>query len=120
MAMPDFALPTSDANVRNVVGIYAIEQETVQTLASVQAAFGESLSILAGLPVHTSVLVPGGVSYLPDWTSCSKVSESLAGCERALRETLRFVEMLTKRSAQMMETETLFEGYYLASPCRRI
>jgi F420-non-reducing hydrogenase large subunit len=118
LAMPDFALPTSDANVRNVVGVYAIEQETVQTLAAVQAAFGESLGILAGLPVHPSVVVPGGVSYLPDWTSCSKVSELLADCERYLRETLRFVEMLTKRSAQMMETETLFEGYYLASTSR--
>lgn len=118
MALPDFALPTSDAAVRNVIGIYAIEQEMIQNLTAVQSAFADSLALLAGLPIHPSVVVPGGVSYLPDWTTCSKVGETLAGCEHNLRETLRLVELLTKRSAQMTETETRLQGYYLASTKR--
>jgi F420-non-reducing hydrogenase large subunit len=115
MTLPDFALPTSDAAVRNVIGIYAIEQEMIQNLSAVQVAFADSLALFAGLPIHPAVVVPGGVSYLPDWTACSKVGEAMAGCEHNLRETLRLVELLTKRSAQMMETETSLKGYYMAS-----
>jgi F420-non-reducing hydrogenase large subunit len=118
MALPDFALPTSDAAVRNVIGIYAIEQEMIQNLSAVQSAFAESLALLAGLYVHPAVVVPGGVSYLPDWTACSKVAEALAGCEQNLRETLRLVESLTKRSTQMMEIEVGLQGYYMASTRR--
>ncbi len=115
MALPDFALPMSDAAVRNVVGIYAVEQETIRKLSFVQSAFSEALGILAGLPVHPAVIVPGGVSYLPDWSACTKAQVLLNGCEPDLREALRLVEMLTKRSAQMIDTAVPFEGGYMSS-----
>lgn len=117
-ALPDFALPMSDTAVRNVVGLYAVEQETIQRLSAVLSAFNEALSILAGLPVHPSVVVPGGVSYLPDWSACTKATVLLNGCGQDLRETLRLVEMLTKRNAQMLDTASPFEGRYLASTIR--
>lgn len=119
MVLPDFALPISDAAVRNVAGIYSVEQETTNKLTSILSAFAESLSVLTGLPVHPPVVVPGGVSYLPDWSFFSKVSDLLNGCEHELREVLRLVEMLSKRNAQRKDTETPLDGYYLATTERQ-
>lgn len=113
-ALPDFALPLSDTAVRNVMGIYAVEQETLRKLSSVQSAFSEALAILAGAMVHSAVVVPGGVSYLPDWSACTKAQVLLNGCEPDLREVLRLVEMLTKRNAQTLEAGMPFEGGYMA------
>ncbi len=115
LALPDFVLPMSDPAVRNVVGIYAVEHETVHRLTTVLAAFSEALDMLAGLPVHPAVVVPGGVSYLPDWSACTKASVLLSGCEHELREILRLVEMITKRNAQMIESAMPFRGHYMAS-----
>jgi coenzyme F420-reducing hydrogenase alpha subunit len=115
LALPDYALPMSDPAVRNVVGIYAVEHETVTKLTNVLSAFSEALGMLAGLPVHPAVIVPGGVSYLPDWSACTKASVLLSGCEHDLREILRLVEMITKRNAQMIESAMPFEGHYMAS-----
>ena len=115
MALPDFALPMSDASVRNVVGIYAVEQETVRRLTTVQSAFSEALDMLAGLAVHPSVIVPGGVSYLPEWSSCTRATVLLNNCEHDLRETLRLVEELTIRNAQMAEGAAPLEGSFMAT-----
>lgn len=118
MALPDFALPMSDSAVRNVVGIYAVEQETIRKLDCVQSAFSEALEILSGLAVHPAVIVPGGVSYLPDWSARTKAQVLLNGCEQDLREVLRLVEMLTRRNAQVIEEGTSLEGGYMASSGR--
>jgi len=118
MALPDFALPMSDVGVRNVAGIYMVEQETIGRLTAVQSAFADSLALLTGLPIHPSVVVPGGVSYIPDWPSFAKVGDLMEGCEHDLREVLRLVEMLTRRNTQMIDTQTPLNGFYMSSAMR--
>lgn len=105
-ALPDYALPMSDAAVRNITGIYMVEQDAVSRLTSTHEAFKKSLDLLAGLPIHPSVVVPGGVASLPGSGEIERVGELLQGCQDDLRETLRMVEMMVKRNSQMMDAGT--------------
>lgn len=114
LALPDYALPMSDAAVRNISGIYMIEDEAVNRLASAQSAFSEALSLLCAMPVHSPAVVVGGVSSVPGSDDLRKAGEILASCENDLRETMRLVEMLIKRNAEMMYTGTPYRGNYLA------
>lgn len=112
--LPDYALPKSDASVRNVTGIYKVEQEAVGRLASVLSTISGMLDSLAGLPVHPAAVVPGGVSALPDKATLDKASGMLRGCEDDLHETLRLVQMLVKRESMMLEPGPAMEGYYVS------
>lgn len=114
-ALPDFALPMSDAAVKNVSGIYMIDQESVTRLTRALASINEALKCLAGNQFLPAVIVPGGVSKFPDEAAISKASELLEGCEDDLRETMRLAEMLTRRESRMIETGTPLPGYYMAS-----
>ena len=114
LTLPDYALPMSDVAVRNITGLFKIERDAVSRLTSLRSAFHEVLVYLAGLPVHPSVVVPGGVSYLPDPDALETAMRILRGCEDDLIETMRLVGMLTKRSSEMMDTGEPISGYYAA------
>jgi F420-non-reducing hydrogenase large subunit len=114
LALPDYALPLSDPAVRNVTGLYKVEREAVSRLTLLRSAFHEALVHLAGFPVHPSVVVPGGVSYLPDADALDTALRMLNGCEDDLDETIRLVAMLTKRNSEMMDTGEPISGYYAA------
>ena len=58
--LPDLALPMSDMAVKNITGIYMVEQEAVSRLFRIQAAFAEALGTVAGTLVHPALVVPGG------------------------------------------------------------
>lgn len=113
-ALPDLALPMSDVSVRNIAGIYMVEEEIVGLLCSAREAFGRVLRLLAGLPVHPSVVVPGGLARLPGSAEVKDALELLMGCRDGLEEVLRLVEMLIKRSSQMMYTGTPLNGHYMS------
>ena len=112
--LPDLALPMSDMAVRNITGIYMIEQEAVSRLFRIQAAFAEALGIVAGTLVHPALVVPGGVSSIPDAGALSHTAELLEECEDDLRETLRLLVMLIQRHAKMMYTGTTLAGHCMA------
>jgi coenzyme F420-reducing hydrogenase alpha subunit len=115
LALPDFALPMSDAAVKNITGLYMIDQESVTRLSSTLTAVNEAIHVLAGNHCRPAVIVPGGVSSLPDDDAVERAAELLAGCEDELRETMRLAEMLTRRESRIMETGTPLSGYYMAS-----
>jgi coenzyme F420-reducing hydrogenase alpha subunit len=103
-ALPDFALPTSDAAVKNVTGIYMVDQEFVSRLSHAMTAIYDTLDIIAGNRFRIPVILPGGVSRLPAPSEIETASALLASCEDELRETVRLAEMLTRRESRMMET----------------
>lgn len=115
MVLPDFALPMSDAGVKNITGIYMVDQESVARLTHALTSLGEALQLLGGHQVRPGAIVPGGVSNLPDDDDIEKASALVAGCEDDLRETMRLAEMLTRRESRMMETGGPLTGYYIAS-----
>jgi len=114
-ALPDFALPMSDAAVKNVTGIYMVDQESVSRLSRAMASIDEAIRILAGNRFRVPVVLPGGVSRLPAPSAVEAASALLASCEDDLRETVRLAEMLTRRESRMMETGTPLPGHYLCS-----
>jgi coenzyme F420-reducing hydrogenase alpha subunit len=115
LSLPDFALPTSDAAVKNIKGIYMIDQESITRLSHAMSSMNEALRCLAGGSARPAMIVPGGVSRLPDDAAVSRAAELLADCEDDLRETMRLAEMLTRREARMMETGDPLKGYFVAS-----
>ncbi|MHB8895823.1 MAG: nickel-dependent hydrogenase large subunit [Candidatus Geothermincolia bacterium] len=115
LALPDFALPMSDAAVKNITGIYMIDQESVTRLSNALTTVNEAINCLAGNYFRPAVIVPGGVSSLPDAEAVEKATGLLAACEDDLRETMRLAEMLTRRESRMGETGTPLSGYYMAS-----
>jgi coenzyme F420-reducing hydrogenase alpha subunit len=114
-ALPDFALPTSDAAVKNVTGIYMVDQEFVSRLSHAMTAIYDTLDIIAGNRFRIPVILPGGVSRLPAPSEIETASALLASCEDELRETVRLAEMLTRRESRMMETGTPLPGSYMCS-----
>jgi coenzyme F420-reducing hydrogenase alpha subunit len=115
LALPDFALPMSDAAVKNITGIYMIDQESITRLSHAMGSINEALRCLAGSSFRPALIVPGGVSRSPDAAAVARASELLAECEDDLRETMRLAEMLTRRESRMMETGEPLRGFYLAS-----
>lgn len=113
-ALPDLALPMSDVAVRNIAGIYMVEQEAVGGLSSILTAVHQALAVLTGMPVHPAIVVPGGVSSVPGTVALARAAEILEGCEDDLRETLRLLEMLLKRDSQMMYTGKPLKGNYMS------
>jgi len=114
-ALPDFALPMSDAAVKNVTGIYMVDQESVSRLSRAMAAIDEAICILAGNRFRVPVVLPGGVSRVPAPSEVEAASALLSSCEDDLRETVRLAEMLTRRESRMMETGTPLPGHYMCS-----
>jgi coenzyme F420-reducing hydrogenase alpha subunit len=115
MVLPDFALPMSDAGVKNITGIYMVDQESVGRLTRTLTSVNDALRLLGGSQTRPPAIVPGGVSRLPGQDELEKASELIAGCEDDLRETIRLAEMLTRRESRMMETGSPLPGYYMAS-----
>lgn len=113
--LPDFALPMSDASVRNVAGIYMVEEEGLARLLKALAAFTRAIAAVAGLPAHPSVVVPGGVSYLPAAEGLHKVSGMLTACRDDIAETLRLVEMLTRRNSKMVDPGPPLHGFHVST-----
>ncbi|MBU1672500.1 MAG: nickel-dependent hydrogenase large subunit [Actinobacteria bacterium] len=113
--LPDYALPMSDVSVRNVAGIYSVDREGVSRLLAALAAFTRAISAVAGLPAHPSVVVPGGTSYLPAAEGLHRVSEMLAEGREDIAETLRLVEMLTRRSSRMIDPGPPLKGFYVTT-----
>ena len=114
-ALPDFALPTSDAAVKNIAGIYMVDQEYVSRLSHALTSISEALFALVGNSLRPAVAVPGGVSTIPDEAALQSASELLKACDDDLRETMRLAEMLTRRESKMMEAESRLPGYYMCS-----
>ncbi|HEY5492985.1 MAG TPA: nickel-dependent hydrogenase large subunit [Candidatus Anoxymicrobiaceae bacterium] len=114
-ALPDFALPTSDAAVKNVKGIYMVDQEFVSRLSHAMTSIYDALDIIAGNRFRVPVLLPGGVSRLPAASEIEAAGALLSSCEDELRETVRLAEMLTRRESRMMETGTPLPGSYMCS-----
>ncbi len=108
--LPDYALPMSDAAVKNITGLYVVEQEAVSSISRALQAFGSAARELAGRPVHPSVIVPGGVASLPDERTVERAAETLKAVESDVRETIRLAEMLLKRDANVMDSLAL-EGF---------
>jgi len=115
LALPDFALPTSDAAVKNITGIYMVDQETIARLFAAMNAVNESVQCLAGNHFRPAVIVPGGVSAFPGRSERDLALELLEGCSSDLRETMRLAEMLTRRESRIMETGAPLTGHYMAS-----
>lgn len=114
-ALPDFALPMSDAAVKNVTGLYMVDQDSVQRLSEAMRSVNDALHLLGGNPMRPAVIVPGGVACLPEASQLEKARALIAGCEDGLRETVRFVEMLTRRESMVFEDTDRLQGHYLAS-----
>lgn len=115
LALPDFALPMSDSAVKNVTGIYMIDQESVSRLSHAMNAVNEAIHCLAGNHFRPAVIVPGGVASLPDEEMSGKAMELLGGCGDEIKETMRLAEMLTRRESRIMETGAPLSGHYMAS-----
>lgn|GEM_PF-1001192 len=115
MVLPDFALPMSDAGVKNITGIYMVDQESVGRLTHALTSLEEAIRLLGGGTTRPGAIVPGGVSRLPDEDDISRCRALVAGCEDDLQETMRLAEMLTRRESRMMETGSPLTGYYMAS-----
>jgi sulfhydrogenase subunit alpha len=115
MVLPDFALPMSDPGVKNITGIYMVDQESVGRLSHTLTSVNDALRLLGGSHTRPPAIVPGGVSRFPGEDDLARASELIAGCEDDLRETMRLAEMLTRRESRMMETGSHLPGYYMAS-----
>ena len=114
-ALPDFALPTSDASVKNITGIYMVDQESVSRMSHALLSIDEAVRLLAGNRFRVPVMIPGGVCRLPDTAALEAASGLLVECESDLREIVRLAEMLSRRESRMMETGTPLPGSYLCS-----
>lgn len=115
LALPDFALPLSDAAVRNVTGIYTIDQGSINGLTHCMGQLNEAIRVLAGNPFRVPAVVPGGVSRLPDPTDATRAAELLASCEDDLREIVRLAEMLSRRESHMLDSGARMRGSFACS-----
>jgi coenzyme F420-reducing hydrogenase alpha subunit len=115
MVLPDFALPMSDAAVKNVTGIYMVDQESISRLSRVTVSICEAARLLTGSEFRVPVIVPGGASMLPDQETVDRASGLLASCEDDLHETVRLAEMLTRRESRIVDSGTRLPGYYACS-----
>jgi len=102
--LPDYALPMSAVAVRNVTGMYMVQQEAIAGLTGAICAFRDAASALAGMPVHPSAIVPGGVASMPDERAVERAVEALKSFEGDIREAIRLSEMLMKRDAKVMDS----------------
>jgi len=102
--LPDYALPMSDVAVRNVTGMYMVQQEAISGLTGAICAIRDASASLAGACVHPSVIVPGGVASMPDERVVDRAVEALKGCEDDIREAIRLAEMLIKRDEKVMDS----------------
>lgn len=115
MVLPDFALPMSDAGVKNVTGIYMIDQDSISRISHCLSSVNEAIRVLAGNEFRVPVIVPGGVSALPGPTDVALAARLLASCEDELRETVRFAEMLSRRESHMMDSGARIRGFFACS-----
>ncbi|PKQ28652.1 MAG: hypothetical protein CVT63_01695 [Candidatus Anoxymicrobium japonicum] len=113
--LPDFALPMSDAAVKNITGIYMVDQESVSRLSSVLVSIDKALEELSRNRFHPGAIVVGGVSGLPDQAAVDRALELLDGCADNLHESMRLAEMLTRRESKMVKSDVSLEGFYMTT-----